>query len=84
MLELSTSPTSYCTQQTTASCSKLRLGLSSTAVLHIQVVRFGLLFNAGQCCAAGTRIYIHAAIYDEFVKALVKSFEEWCEALSSC
>ncbi|ESO89600.1 hypothetical protein LOTGIDRAFT_218707 [Lottia gigantea] len=28
----------------------------------------GLFFNAGQCCAAGSRTYVHENIYDEFVK----------------
>lgn len=28
---------------------------------------FGLFFNHGQCCAAGSRVYVHEDIYDEFV-----------------
>jgi len=29
---------------------------------------FGIMLNAGQCCCAGTRIYVQEGIYDEFVK----------------
>jgi acyl-CoA reductase-like NAD-dependent aldehyde dehydrogenase len=28
---------------------------------------------AGQCCAAGSRLYVHEAIYDEFVEKAVKA-----------
>jgi acyl-CoA reductase-like NAD-dependent aldehyde dehydrogenase len=28
---------------------------------------------AGQCCAAGSRLYVHEAIYDEFVDKAVKA-----------
>ncbi|GAX73966.1 hypothetical protein CEUSTIGMA_g1416.t1 [Chlamydomonas eustigma] len=31
----------------------------------------GLFFNHGQCCAAGSRTFIHADIYDEFVEKAV-------------
>jgi aldehyde dehydrogenase (NAD+) len=27
----------------------------------------GLFFNAGQCCIAGSRTYVHSSIYDEYV-----------------
>lgn len=27
----------------------------------------GLFFNAGACCIAGTRIFVHSDIHDEFV-----------------
>lgn len=30
-----------------------------------------LFFNAGQCCTAGSRTYVHAAVYDEFVEKSV-------------
>lgn len=29
---------------------------------------FSLFFNHGQCCAAGSRLYVHEKIYDEFVE----------------
>lgn len=28
----------------------------------------GLFFNAGQCCIAGSRTYVHSSVYDKFVK----------------
>ena len=31
-----------------------------------------LFFNAGQCCVAGSRTYVHSSIYDRFVEAAVK------------
>ena len=30
---------------------------------------FALFFNQGQCCCAGSRIFVHEAIYDAFVAA---------------
>lgn len=27
-----------------------------------------LFFNAGQCCVAGSRTYVHSSIYDQFIK----------------
>ena len=34
----------------------------------ISWVNFGIFFNHGQCCCAGSRIYVQESIYDEFVK----------------
>lgn len=31
-----------------------------------------LFFNAGQCCIAGSRTYVHSSIYDQFVEASIK------------
>lgn len=36
--------------------------------LAIQQSQFGLFFNQGQCCIAGSRVYVQSKIYDEFVK----------------
>ena len=33
----------------------------------------GLFFNAGQCCIAGSRTYVHSSIYDKFVEKVVES-----------
>jgi aldehyde dehydrogenase (NAD+) len=33
---------------------------------------FGLYFNQGQCCCAGSRVYVEDAIHDEFVERLVE------------
>ncbi|WP_222985605.1 aldehyde dehydrogenase family protein [Psittacicella gerlachiana] len=35
----------------------------------------GILFNQGQVCCAGSRIFVQEGIYDQFVAALVKAFE---------
>ncbi|EGP84573.1 unnamed protein product [Zymoseptoria tritici ST99CH_1A5] len=34
----------------------------------ISWVNFGIFFNHGQCCCAGSRVYVQEGIYDEFVK----------------
>lgn len=38
----------------------------------IQTSSFGLFFNQGQCCCAGSRIFVEADIYDEFVQRSVE------------
>ncbi|KAL2209439.1 aldehyde dehydrogenase [Sarocladium strictum] len=35
-------------------------------------VNFGIYFNHGQCCAAGSRIFVQEGIYDKFMEAFVK------------
>ena len=40
--------------------------------LAIQQANFGLFFNQGQCCIAGSRTYVHEKVYDEFVEKSVK------------
>lgn len=34
----------------------------------VENAHFALFFNHGQCCAAGSRLFVHEAIYDEFVE----------------
>ena len=36
--------------------------------LAIQQSQFALFFNMGQCCIAGSRLFVHEKIYDEFVR----------------
>lgn len=36
--------------------------------------QLGILFNQGQVCCAGSRIFVHEDIYDKFVLELVKRF----------
>jgi aldehyde dehydrogenase (NAD+) len=33
---------------------------------------FGLFFNQGQCCCAGSRVFVEEKVHDEFVSKLVK------------
>ena len=35
----------------------------------ISWVNFGIFFNHGQCCCAGSRIYVQEGVYDKFVEA---------------
>jgi len=39
--------------------------------LAVEKSHFGLFFNQGQCCCAGSRIFVEEPIYDEFVKKSV-------------
>jgi len=32
---------------------------------------FGIFFNHGQCCCAGSRVFVQASIYDKFVEAFM-------------
>ncbi|MCJ1341686.1 aldehyde dehydrogenase (NAD(P)(+)) ald5 [Bachmanniomyces sp. S44760] len=34
----------------------------------ISWVNFGIFFNHGQCCCAGSRVYVQEGVYDEFIK----------------
>lgn len=36
--------------------------------LAVVQAQTGLFFNAGQCCIAGSRVYVHEKVYDEFVE----------------
>jgi len=37
----------------------------------VKMAHFGLFFNQGQCCCAGSRVFVEEAIYDEFVERSV-------------
>lgn len=39
-------------------------------------VQLGILFNQGQVCCAGSRIFVQDTIYDKFVPALVDAFNK--------
>jgi len=39
----------------------------------IQAHQIGLFLNAGQCCCASSRIYVHEKVYDEFAEKTVKA-----------
>ncbi|XP_073969316.1 aldehyde dehydrogenase, mitochondrial-like isoform X2 [Rhodnius prolixus] len=34
----------------------------------VEGAHFGTFFNMGQCCCAGTRVYVHEKIYDKFIE----------------
>lgn len=38
----------------------------------VEQSHFALFFNQGQCCCAGSRTYVQADIYDEFVERSVE------------
>lgn len=40
--------------------------------LAVEQAHQGVFFNAGQCCTAGSRIYVEEQIYDEFVRRSVE------------
>lgn len=42
----------------------------------INWVNFGIYYNHGQCCCAGTRIFVQEGIYDKFLAAFKKRAEE--------
>lgn len=39
-------------------------------------LQLGILFNQGQVCCAGSRIFIHEDIYDKFIKDAVEAFSK--------
>lgn len=40
--------------------------------LAVEQAHQGVFFNAGQCCTAGSRIFVEEPIYDEFVRRSVE------------
>lgn len=40
--------------------------------LAVEQAHQGVFFNAGQCCTAGSRIYVEEPIYEEFVRRSVE------------
>ena len=40
----------------------------------IDGLQIGILFNQGQVCCAGSRVFVQEGIYDKFVEAAVKAF----------
>jgi aldehyde dehydrogenase (NAD+) len=37
----------------------------------VEGTHFALFFNHGQCCCAGSRVFVHESIYDEYVKRAI-------------
>lgn len=44
--------------------------------MAVDGVQLGILFNQGQVCCAGSRVFVQESIYDEFVPALVDAFNK--------
>jgi len=42
----------------------------------IEQASFGLFFNAGQCCCAGSRLFVHEKLHDQFVEKAVARAKE--------
>lgn len=38
----------------------------------VETSHFALFFNQGQCCCAGSRVFVEGKIYDEFVDRSVE------------
>ena len=62
--------------------STLELGGKSANIIFpdapwekaLEGVQLGILFNQGQVCCAGSRLFVHADIYNQFVDETVKAF----------
>jgi len=42
--------------------------------MAIDGLQLGILFNQGQVCCAGSRVFVQEGIYDKFVEAAIKAF----------
>ncbi len=42
----------------------------------VEGAHFGLYFNQGQCCCAGSRLFVQRSVHDEFVQRLVEKNRE--------
>ena len=39
----------------------------------VRVMMIAMFYNSGECCTAGTRLFVHEDIYDEFMEAFVNA-----------
>lgn len=44
--------------------------------MAVDGVQLGILFNQGQVCCAGSRVFVQEEIYDKFIAALVDAFQK--------
>jgi len=51
---------------------RLSLSFPRSVEDAVEQAHFGLFFNQGQCCCAGSRTFVQADIYDEFVERSVE------------
>lgn len=42
----------------------------------LEGAQLGILFNQGQVCCAGSRVFVQSGIYDQFVEVLKEKFEQ--------
>ena len=42
----------------------------------VEGAHFGLFFNQGQCCCAGSRVFVESHIHDEFVSKMLKKIKK--------
>lgn len=63
--------------------TSLELGGKSPAIITdaadvdaaVAITHLGLFLNQGQCCCAGSRIFVHEKVYDEYVEKQGKAVE---------
>lgn len=54
-------------------CSNATCAVSWFSVDYaVEQAHQGVFFNQGQCCTAGSRIYVEESIYEEFVRRSVE------------
>ena len=41
----------------------------------VRVMMIAMFYNTGECCTAGTRLFVHEEIYEEFMEAFVEAAE---------
>ena len=44
----------------------------SSVEYAVQQAHHGLFFNQGQCCLAGSRVFVEEPVYEEFVRCSVE------------
>lgn len=44
--------------------------------IALEGIQLGILFNQGQVCSAGSRIFVQEDFYDEFMKKAIEAFEK--------
>ena len=48
--------------------------------LAVEQAHQGVFFNSGQCCTAGSRVFVEESIYEEFVRRSVESVSRESES----
>ncbi|XP_020686744.1 aldehyde dehydrogenase family 2 member C4 [Dendrobium catenatum] len=45
--------------------------------MAINVAKQAIFYNKGEICIAGSRVFVHEGIYDEFIKKITESLKDW-------